>query len=107
MAWPKNYNQYDGPPGQGGPKEWRQAFNQRLSPEEAAEILAGEDQTPWQILGVSQEATEAEIKKHFRELIVVWHPDRAAITGKSKELCEKMTKKIIAAYSILTAKKKR
>ncbi len=31
---------------------------------------------PWEVLGVSQEATEDEIGKAYRKIVMEWHPDR-------------------------------
>lgn len=31
---------------------------------------------PWEVLGVGQDATEDEIKKAYRKIVMQWHPDR-------------------------------
>lgn len=31
---------------------------------------------PWEVLGVAQEATEDEIGKAYRKIVMEWHPDR-------------------------------
>lgn len=31
---------------------------------------------PWEVLGVTQEATEDEIGKAYRKIVMEWHPDR-------------------------------
>lgn len=49
----------------------------------------------YQILGISPNATDAEIKKARNNLCKKWHPD--ANPGREKEVAE-MTRKIIAAY---------
>lgn len=69
-----------------------------MSTEEAAEILT--DDTPEGILGVEPGASLADIKKAFRVLIMKWHPDK---NPHQLELAEEMSKKIIAAYTLLTA----
>jgi len=50
----------------------------------------------YQILGVSQSATIAEIKRAFRRLAIAYHPDR----NPSKE-AESFIKDVIEAYEIL------
>ncbi len=52
------------------------------------------------ILELPEEATFAEIKKNYRNLIRKWHPDRCK---KDQEICKEMTAKIVAAYRTITA----
>lgn len=56
----------------------------------------------YEILGVSQNATEAEIKAAYRRLALQWHPDR----NKSPE-AEAKFKEINEAYEVLSNKEKR
>lgn len=93
------YQTYDDAEGYGNAKQWRSAFNQRFSQQEAESILSGQPETPYSILGVSTSATQAEIKKAFRAKIGEWHPDR---NQHRLAEAEEQSKKIIAAYSILT-----
>jgi len=93
------YKTYDTGKGFGSPQQWQQAFKQRMSKEDATEILDNQEQTPYEILGVSANATQAEIKKAFRKLITQWHPD---VNQHRITEAEEMSKKIIAAYSVLT-----
>ncbi len=53
---------------------------------------------PYQVLGVSREASQDEIKKAYRKLALQYHPDR---NNGSKEAEEKM-KEINEAYAMLT-----
>ncbi len=93
------YKTYDTSNGFGNARKWRSTFKERFSKEEAEVILKEEQQTPYQILGLSVGATAAEIKKAFRKLIAVWHPD---VNQHRLEEAEEMSKKIIAAYSLLS-----
>jgi len=53
----------------------------------------------YQILGVPEDASEEQIKKRFRELAKIYHPDRGGDPEKFKQ--------ILKAYQILSDKKLR
>lgn len=55
----------------------------------------------YEILGVSSNATEDEIKKAYRKLARQYHPDQVQGTGKEKEAAEARFKEISAAYDTL------
>ncbi len=57
----------------------------------------------YQILGVSREASQAEIKKAYRQLVRQYHPD----TNQGDKEKEEKFKKINAAYSVLSDPEKR
>jgi len=57
---------------------------------------------PHEVLGVSSEASDEDIKKAYKKLALEWHPDRH---GGSKDAEEKF-KEINAAYQALTNKQK-
>ena len=56
----------------------------------------------YEILGVSRDATEQEIKKAYRQMALKYHPDR----NPSKE-AEEIFKEATEAYSVLVDKEKR
>lgn len=88
------YGQYGADEEPGSPSQWRAAFNQRFTREEVVEIL--DRDSPYFLLGVSDNATETEIKVAFRNKMLTHHPDRGGDT--------EVAKKIIAAYQYLTGK---
>ena len=51
-------------------------------------------------LGVSKTATEAEIKKAYKQQVKKYHPD--LYTGEKKEYAERKIKELNAAYNILS-----
>jgi len=56
------------------------------------------------VLGVSRDATEAEIKKAYRKMAVKWHPDK---NPECKEEAERMFKAVAEAYEVLSDADKR
>ena len=95
------YKTYDTSEGYGSPRDWKKAFNDRMSKEEAEEALGTDD--PYVILGLKQGATKssytkAQIQKAYRTLAKIWHPDLNP--HRVEEATMKM-KKINAAYSLL------
>ena len=62
----------------------------------------------YEVLGVSKNATDQDIKSAFRKLSRKWHPDMQA--GKSdadKKAAEEKFKEIAEAYEVLSDKDKR
>ena len=57
----------------------------------------------YEVLGVSAQASEAELKKAFRALAMQYHPDR----NQGDKQSEERFKEVQDAYDILTDKKKR
>ena len=53
---------------------------------------------PYQVLGVSRDATDEEVKKAYRELSRKYHPDANA-NNPLKDLAEEKFKEVQAAYS--------
>jgi len=58
----------------------------------------------YEILGISRDATEADIKKAYRKLALKWHPDK---NPDNKEEAEEKFKSIAEAYEVLSDKNKR
>ena len=63
----------------------------------------GNNKDYYKILGVSKNATEAEIKKAFRKLAVKYHPDK----NKGDKAAEEKFKEINEAYAVLSDPEKR
>ena len=82
--------------GYGNTFEWKRNFYQRMSKEEAQEIL--NEDSPYTILGIRLTATKEQIKSAYRKLAVKWHPDK---NPGNEEYCKVMFQKINAAYTIL------
>lgn len=61
---------------------------------------------PYQVLGVSKEATENEIKKAYRKLALKHHPDKQT-TEESRRAASEVFAKISNAYEILSDPQKR
>ena len=77
--------------GFGSAAGWRDGFHERMGFEQAVEVLR--DASPWGVLGVARDATWEAIKKAYRRLMLVTHPDR----GGDVEAC----KRVQAAYAVL------
>lgn len=84
------YGTYEGP--KGSATQWKNAFEYVMNDTQAEEIL--QDDSPWSILGIAVNASINEIKKAFRLLALLHHPDK----GGNAE----MFMKIQAAYYTLT-----
>lgn len=95
------YKTYDTSKGYGDADQWRQSFRAAMSREEAAGIL--QEESPYTILSIGANATEAEIKKAFRIRIAEWHPDK---NPDRLEEAGVQTRKILAAYTVLNPKKR-
>ncbi|CAG8601877.1 1784_t:CDS:1 [Scutellospora calospora] len=53
----------------------------------------------YKVLRLNERATDGEIKKTYRKLILIWHPDKNI---NNKEESEKKTKEITEAFRIIT-----
>lgn len=91
-----NYKTYDTSEGLGSPSDWRKSFNKRMGFDEAIGIL--QDNDPYSILGIPKGSLWGDIKKAYRKLIVLNHPDKHP--DEEKKYTE-ITQKIVAAYIVL------
>ena len=60
--------------------------------------------TPYKVLGVSENATQDEIRKAYLALVKKYHPDRYS-DGPMKDMANEKLKEINQAYELLTKKK--
>lgn len=56
----------------------------------------------YKVLGVSRDTDQREIKRAFRKLVVLHHPDKAAQHGVSQEEAQKKMSAINEAYEVLS-----
>lgn len=69
---------------------------------EEAEKGKAQPRDPYEILALSRDASPAEIKKRYRELMTQYHPDKAAqTTPEIQKLAEERVKEINWAYELL------
>lgn len=62
----------------------------------------------YEILGVDKNASEEDIKRAHKKLVLKWHPDRWVNgTDEEKKTAEEKIKEINEAYSVLSDKQKR
>jgi DnaJ family protein A protein 2 len=89
---PSPYGTYEGNPGTAD--DWKAAFNFAFfTREKALGILIHVQETPFQILGVREGASQEEIQSAFRKLALIHHPDK----GGDREMFDK----VMSAYTIL------
>jgi DnaJ-class molecular chaperone len=93
------YKTYDTSEGFGDPRQWRDAFYQRMTMDQAIAIIKGQPETPYEILKVPKNASKSEIKTAFKKLLWEWHPDR---NPHRQQEANDMMAKIIAAYEVLS-----
>lgn len=66
------YGTYTGP--RGSADQWRAAFREVISPEEAEKIVGSD--SPWAILGIPVGSAFDVIKSAWRKMALLYHPDR-------------------------------
>jgi DnaJ-domain-containing protein 1 len=73
-----------------------------------ADWFRGPRDNPWRVLGLTDEANDAEVDLAYRRLIAQYHPDRLA--GAAEELrrqAEAKAREINAAYDRIKALRRR
>ena len=55
---------------------------------------ASGNKNPYEVLGLSEQASFDEVKKRYRELVKKYHPDILMGRGESEEMIEKSTRKL-------------
>ena len=85
-------------------KEWDAYYRERTERWDAKhKPLCSSCQTFYVKLGLPVEATQAEIKQRYRDLCVVWHPDRFEHNAKMKDKATKEFQEIQQAFSHISA----
>jgi DnaJ-domain-containing protein 1 len=79
------YKTYDTSSGFGSRDEWRYAFRERMSLDEATEVLGDKD--PLDILELHRGASMAEVKRAYRAACMKYHPDRPGGNAEMFKRC--------------------
>lgn len=74
----------------------------KINLETKAELLDNQKKNAFEILGISPSATQEEIKKTYRDLVQIYHPDKNPFaTPEIKELAAEKFREITKAYDAL------
>ena len=85
-------------------KEWEAYYRERTDRWEAKQKpMCSTCQTFYVKLGLPVEATQAELKQRYRDLCVVWHPDRFEHNAKMKDKATKEFQEIQQAFNHISA----
>jgi len=85
-------------------KEWEAYYKERTDRWEAKQKpICSTCRIFYVKLGIPVEATQAEIKQRYRDLCVVWHPDRFEHNAKMKDKATKEFQEIQQAFSHISA----
>lgn len=94
-----NYKRYNPEQeGYGDSSEWKGAFNKRMGFDEANKILSGQNQSPFEILGLAASVSFDAVRKAYRKLAIENHPDKHPT---EQEKYTAIMQKINAAYVVL------
>ncbi|MER7011912.1 DnaJ domain-containing protein [Saccharopolyspora sp. NPDC000359] len=81
------------------------------APESESESSADEGPSDkpnhYQVLGVAEDASTADVTKAFRKLALKFHPDKAKLNGLSSKTANRKFQEISAAHEVLSDAKKR
>jgi DnaJ-class molecular chaperone len=94
-----HYRTYDDTTGRGNPRQWRSTFRSAMGLDEARARLG--DRSPWEVLGVSLNATADQVRSAYRRLALKWHPDRAVLNGLTEAEAHVRMQELTAAYTVL------
>jgi len=73
---------------------------QETKKEERKTTSRGDSNNPYEVLGIEKTATKKEIKKAYRQLAKIYHPDLALVnTDKAKEIFQKINNAYGKLYS--------
>ncbi|KAJ9604088.1 hypothetical protein H2200_011611 [Cladophialophora chaetospira] len=81
--------------------EAQNTLNSKLQEAQVA-LKRSKNKDYYKVLGVSRDADDASIKKAYRAATKLYHPDKAAAKGISKEEAEKKMTSINEAYEVLS-----
>jgi len=98
------YKSYDTTQGYGSSRQWRAAFSDRMGIGEARERVG--TGSPEEILGVARGSTWSVVRAAYKKLAFECHPDRALQNGLTVEEATERFKRVVAAYTILEARRK-
>src|ERR1035438_3294123 len=85
-------------------KEWEAYYRERTDRWEAKQkLMCSSCQTFYVKLGLPVEATQAELKQRYRDLCIVWHPDRFEHNARMKDKATKEFQEIQQAFSHISA----
>ena len=81
---------------------FNQSSDQSYNQEQKQETSSTERKDPYNVLNVSKNASQEEIKKAYRKLANQYHPDKVAHLGKEfQNLAEERFKEVQEAYQTL------
>ncbi len=97
-VWSSDYKPYGTYKGErGNPDQWKDAYEQRMGSNEAQNILRGDKDSAYAILGIPENCQDTgKIKVAYRKMVMIHHPDKG---GTEFEF-----KRVHAAYSWLMEK---
>ena len=85
-------------------KEWEAYYRERTDRWEAKQKpMCSTCRIFYVKLGLPAEATQTEIKQRYRDLCIVWHPDRFEHDAKMKDKATKEFQEIQQAYGHISA----